>query len=123
MRNHSIVWSGMIGLLVLVGVLAIARSASAQNQSDIATMVANAKVPSDHEAIAQYYDREGAQAKAEAETHRKLVETYKKFEVQGATEWKNMAHHCEEMARHYEAVAKDDAALAAAHRAEAKKAQ
>lgn len=125
MRKHAMVGIGMIALLVLVGGLAIAWSASAQQQADIATMVANAKSPADHEAIAQYYEREEAQAKTEAETHRKLAETYKKFtpEVRPGTEWKNMAEHCEEMARHYEAVAKDDAALAAAHRAEAKKGQ
>lgn len=125
MKKYLIPTVTVIVFSIVVGLVAGPTPVSAQKQQDIATMVANAKAPADHEAIAQYYDQEAAQAKAEADTHRKLAETYKSFTpaVRPGTEWKNMAHHCEEMARHYAAVAKDDAALAAAHRAEAKKAQ
>lgn len=125
MTRYWISGSVVIALIIVVSGVATAPSVSAQQHMDIAQMVANAKTAADHDAIAQYYERDEAQAKAEAETHRKLAETYKKFtpEVRPGTEWKNMAGHCEEMARHYDAVAKDDAALAAAHHAEAKKAQ
>ena len=43
---------------------------------DLEKAVTGAKTPADHEAIASYYDREGATAKAKAEEHRKLAESY-----------------------------------------------
>ena len=82
---------------------------------DLEKAVAGAKTPADHEAIASYYDREGATATAKAEEHRKLAESYRILSISGRGQFP-MENHCRQLVRNYESVAADNAALAEAHR-------
>jgi hypothetical protein len=82
---------------------------------DLEKAVAGAKTPADHEAIASYYDRESATAKAKAEEHRKLAESYRTLSISGRGQFP-MENHCRQLVRNYESVAADNAVLAEAHR-------
>jgi len=90
--------------------------------ADIDEMIATMKTPADHEAIAVYFDKQAADAKAKAEEHRKMGEAYKKGG--GALAAKTHFHeHCEALVRSYTAEAKEYEALAASHRDMAKAAK
>jgi hypothetical protein len=75
--------------------------------------VTEAKTPADHEAIASYYDKEAATAKAKAAEHHKLMEAYRNLAGKGQF---RMEEHCQRLAQSYESIAADDTALATAHR-------
>jgi hypothetical protein len=85
---------------------------------DLEKAITGAKTPADHEAIASYYDREVATAKAKAEEHRKLAEAYKNIGRGRAP----MGGHCLRLAQNYESVVAENAALAEVHREMARKA-
>jgi len=111
------------GVVALVTALSLpAFTAGAAYAADIEEMIASAKTPADHEAIAAYFDKQAADAKAKAEEHRKMGESYKKGG--GALAEKTHFHeHCEALVKIYNQAAKDYAAMAAAHRDMAKKAK
>ena len=104
-----------IGILAFLGALALpALPAASADEADIEKMIQNAKTAVDHQAIADYYAREAAAAKAKADLHRKMGEDYKK--AGGALAGKTHFHeHCEALVRSFESLAKDYAALAEAH--------
>lgn len=101
-------------LLVLSSLAALTPKtwAGADQEQNIEQMVANAKTPADHQAIATYYDREATEYKSKAEFHRKLANTYKSLHLKPT----DTVHHCEEMAKDFDTLAKDASALAKAHR-------
>jgi hypothetical protein len=110
----------LVVLVLGVGLPALASSAWAQGQ-DINDMIANAKSPADHEAIAAYYDKAATAAEASAEQHKKMAETYAKLlrpdhpsSVEGHL--KPLPAHCKAEAKYYEGIATENRALAAAHR-------
>jgi hypothetical protein len=70
-------------------------------------MLATAKTASDHEAIAEEYEKEAADAEAQYEKHQAGVSMYQK-----GTE----RLHCARLARDYQQAQLDAAALAAYHR-------
>jgi hypothetical protein len=80
--------------------------------------IANAKTPAEHEAIADYYDKEAARLSGSAKLHHSTHKTYEKFRMKPPY----MAHHCDELANSYQQGANQAKALAADHRAMAKKA-
>src|SRR5712691_1049177 len=104
-----------LAMLALVAALLLptprAGVAEAQ-QFDLEKAVTGAKTPADHEAIASYYDREGATAQAKATEHRKM---------EGKGQFK-MEEHCQRLVQHCESIATDNAALAAAHQQMAREA-
>ncbi len=109
-----------LALLVFATAMPIrAMGADAVQESNLEQMIANAKTPADHEAIAAYYDREAAENASTAEFHRKLAKTYADLHIKPT----DMRHHCEQMAKYFADVAKDAKLLAAEHREMAKKAQ
>jgi len=109
-----------LAFLVLVTALPMpTMGASAAQEADLEQMIANAKTPADHEAIAAYYDREAADNDSKAEFHRKLAKTYADLHVKPS----DMRNHCEQMAKYFEGAAKDAKLLAAEHREMAKKAK
>ena len=101
----------LVVLVLGVGSTTLASSAWAQEQ-DINDMIAKAKSPADHEAIATYYDRDAAEAKAKAEQHMKMADSYTQFRP----DYKPLPRHCRAEAKYYEGIAAEDRALAAAHR-------
>jgi hypothetical protein len=96
-------------------------SAAGAAPFNIGKAVTGAKSPADHEAIASYYDRESATAKAKAEEHRKMALTYRHLSIPGRVQFP-MENHCQQLAQYYEKIATEDAALAAAHRQMAREA-
>jgi hypothetical protein len=95
-------------------------SAAAAEPFNIEKAVAGAKSPADHEAIAAYYDREGAAAHAKAEEHRKMALTYRHLSISGRVQFPES--RCRQLVQYYENVATEDAARAAAHRQMAREA-
>jgi hypothetical protein len=86
---------------------------------DIEKMIANAKTPDDHRAIADYYQREADEMKAKAAEHTKMAKEYRTGPFGSKT---HFHEHCETLARLYQNEAKEYAALAEAHRQMAAKA-
>ncbi len=104
------------GLIVLAAVLPTNWAAAQQavvTDSNVSEMVKNAKTSAEHEAIAAYYDREGAENEKKAELHRAMENMYTKPVNQ---------LHCSPLVKAYQQAAVQDKALAAYHREMAKKA-
>ena len=119
---------GFSAAIVGIGLLALpmlqASVVRAGEDDNIATMIENAKTPADHEAIAAYYDKQAAQAKKEAEIHRKMEKAYS---VGGSAGGKGtptpLPQHCATLVKYYDGLAQEYTTLAAAHRAMAKAAK
>ncbi len=80
-------------------------------------MIASAKAPADHEAIAAFYEQQAAEAKKKAELHRSTAETYRKLKMGKPVD---MAHMCDGIAAMWDKIATDNLKLAKAHRHMAK---
>ncbi len=106
--------------LVLLAAVALPTFPAVADQevtdANLDQMIANAKAPADHEAIAAFYDKEAADAEEKARIHHATHKTYESFKIKPI----DMAHHCDELAKFYERAAKQAKQLAAAHRAMAK---
>jgi hypothetical protein len=107
--------------LLMVAVAILGAQAPAADVPDVGKMVAAAKTPADHRALAEHYEREAAAARASAEMHRKMAAEYRK--AGGPAVKAQLPEHCEGLVKVYESAAKDFEAMARAHRemAEAKK--
>ena len=77
----------------------------------------SAKTAADHEAIAQYYDKQVAENEDKAKLHHATHHYYENFKIKPI----DMAKHCDELAKYYQRVADEDKKLAAGHREMAKK--
>jgi len=114
---------GLVALALGIGTTTLVSPVWGQGQ-DINDMIAKAKSPADHEAIAAYYDKEAAEAEAKAQEHKKMAETYTKLRpdhpasVEGHL--KPLPAHCMAEVKYYEGIATENRALAAAHRKIAK---
>ena len=110
----------IVAVLVAIGALAYAPLGSAQEGKSIDQMVAEAKTPADHEAIAAYYDKEAQEAHQKHAEHKKLADSYDLTpKLKGGT----MSKHCTDAGKKYEGIAKDYEAMAKAHRQMAKSAK
>ena len=108
------------GLLALLTLAAFPLHATEQ---DITSMIENAKTAADHEAIAAYYDRQAAEAKKQAELHRKMQKSYALGSATGKSSVTPFPQHCAALVKHYENAAQEYTTLAAAHRDAAKAAK
>jgi hypothetical protein len=118
---------GLGAVVVGIGLLALplvqpplARAAD----DDLSAMIEKAKTAADHEAIATRYDKQSADAKKEADIHRKMEKSYG-VAAGGGTKGGATAlpQHCAALAKHYDGLAAEYATLAAAHRDMAKAAK
>ena len=110
-----------LAMLALVAALYLPtqRAGAAEPEKfDIEKAITGAKTPADHEAIASYYEREVAAAKAKAEEHRKMEAAYRNI-ARGKTA---MEGHCHRLVQDYDGVAAENAALAKEHQHMARKA-
>jgi hypothetical protein len=86
---------------------------AAQEGKSIDQMIAEAKTPADHEAIAAYYENEAQKAHQEHAEHLKRRDSYATIPVlktkTGAVD------HCNTIAKKYADIAKEDEALAKLH--------
>jgi hypothetical protein len=86
---------------------------AAVTDDNLNQMIASAKTPADHEAIAVYYDTEAAENEKKASLHSRNKNMYSKLDFSA---------HCNALIGEYQQAAKQDKALAAFHREMAKKA-
>ena len=98
----------------------------AADDADIMERVQSAKNPADHEGIAQFYEKQAADATAKAAEHRKMGQAYKG--LSGTATGKGyatsaMPQHCEALAKDFDSEAKNFQAMAEAHRQLAKTAK
>jgi hypothetical protein len=82
-------------------------------------MIASAKKPAEHDAIATFYEQQAADAKKKAELHRNTADTYRKLKISKPVD---MAEMCDGIAAMWEKIAADNSRLAKAHREMAKQA-
>jgi len=115
-----------VGLItaVLALVFAYAPSGAAgqgKKIENIEQMIAEAKTPADHEAVAAVYEREAHKAREQEARHLKMRKAYGRF---GALKQKTgLVKHCQHIAGSYGKVAEEYEALAKLHRAMAAEAQ
>ncbi len=105
-------------MLIAAGLILLAVSAMptirATAQQTVVTddnlnqMIAHAKTPADHEAIAAYYDTEAAENEKKARFHTTNINMYSKL---------SFLPHCKALVKAFRDAADQDKALAAAHRA------
>lgn len=82
-------------------------------------MIASAKTPAEHEAIAEFYEQEATDAKKKAALHRNATDNYRKLKISKPV---GMAEMCDGIAAMWNKIAADDSRLARAHREMAKEA-
>jgi hypothetical protein len=80
-------------------------------------MIASAKTPAEHDAIAAFYEQQATEAKKKAELHRNTADTYRKLKVSKPV---GMAEMCDGIAAMWDKIATDTSRLAKAHREMAK---
>lgn len=108
-----------IVVLLAAGLFSLSTTrAGADEESDIEQMVSNAKTPTDHEAIAAYYDKQAAQSRAKSAWHKRLADRYRNFMRMSESKL-----HCDDLAKIDDRAAEDYTALAGAHRAMAQHAK
>ena len=76
----------MLAMLALAAALHLPTQRAGMAEAakfDVEKAVTGAKTPADHEAIASYYDREGAIAQGRVVEHRKWAESYRNIVVAG----------------------------------------
>jgi hypothetical protein len=124
--THTLKYGGrMLLAVVLLFVLtgnSFAQSAILSN-TELKSLVTNAKTKQDHEKLAAHFDAKAMQFETEAKEHRELAAAYRaapsgheqKHPMSGKT-----AAHCEHFATQMSAAAMDARSLAADHREMAK---
>jgi hypothetical protein len=119
-RSRSIPW--WAALLLLAGMAVLVSYAHAAEDVDIAQKVQSAKTAADHEAIAKYYDEQGADATKKAAMHRKMGESYKGMatSIGKGAGISSMPQHCEALAKDFDGEAEHYKAMAQTHRELAK---
>src|SRR5438132_10366510 len=86
---------------------------AAVTDDNLNQMIANAKTPAEHEAIAAFYEQQATEAKKKAELHRNTADTYRKLKISKPV---GMAEMCDGIAAMWDKIAADNARLAKAHR-------
>ena len=80
-------------------------------------MIASAKTPAEHEAIAAFYEQQATDAKKKAKLHRNTADTYRKLNISKPV---GMAEMCDGIAAMWDKIAADSSRAAEAHREMAK---
>ena len=109
---------GIVVTVLAVSVLGYHSISIAQEGKNIEQMIADAKTPADHEAIAAYYDQEAQAAHKKHEEHLKLEASYKN--IPHLASKTGLPAHCKQIATDYDKIAKQYESLAKMHREMAK---
>ena len=81
--------------------------------AEIAQKIEAANTRTDHEALASYYVKEAATARAVADKHRKMAKSYQGVPQRGGP---TMSTHCTSIAQWQESIASGYESMATAHR-------
>jgi hypothetical protein len=115
----KVVPATLLAIVFAAGIFLPGSPTSAGEEANLDKMILSAKTPAEHEAIAKEYERQAATAKAEAAMHVEMGENYKKMGG-GSIGKLHLDTHCDNLANLYEKIAKEDEALAKAHKEMAK---
>jgi hypothetical protein len=118
MKRATFIAVGLV--LFALASLPVIRASAQQTvvtDDNLNQMIASAKTPADHEAIAAYYEQQAADDKKKATLHREVAATYRKLNIAKPV---YMANMCDNIAAMWEKAAGDTENLAKAHQAMAK---
>ena len=119
MKTWKII-SAAVAMLAIV-TLGYLPFGSAEEGKNIEQMIAEAKTPADHEAIAAYYEKEAQEAHQKHAEHQQMSDSYAKVPVLKTKT--GAVAHCNTIAKNYEKIAKEYEALAKLHQEMAKSAK
>ena len=105
---------GIVMMVLAMGALGYLSVGAAEEGKSLEQMVAAAKTPADHEALAAYYEKEAQEAHQKHAEHLQLKAAYAK--VPHLTSKTGLPSHCDSIAKNYDQTAKEYEALAKAHR-------
>ena len=120
--NHRALALSVAALTVIVAFALPTFRAVAAAETSIDKMIATAKTASDHEAIANYYKQQAADARSKADMHKKMAEQYSMSGIGNQATKTHFHQHCEALVRSYQTQANEFDALAKAHQDMAAKA-
>lgn len=112
----------IVSLLLLSAVLAGCASAPGGPSPDLLQKIESARTRGDHEALATYYAKQAAAARALAAEHRKMAQSYQGM-FAGGRGGASMPAHCNAIVRSQEGIATEYEGMAAAHRQMAEQAK
>jgi hypothetical protein len=119
MKRISILFAA--GLMLLAAGALRTTSAGAQQpvvtSDNLDQMITNAKTPTDHDAIAAFFEQEAAEAKKKADLHRRIAETYRNLKIPKPV---YMAEMCDSIAAMWDKIAADEEKLSKQHHEMAK---
>lgn len=84
--------------------------------AELLQKIENARTPADHNELAVYYEAAAAEAKANADTHRKMARSYSIREPIGRGGGASMNRHCNAIADRYAETAQEYSMMATLHR-------
>lgn len=102
-------------LLLLSAVLAGCASGPNEPSPDLLQKIESARTRSDHEALATYYTKQAAAARALAAEHRKMAQSYQGM-FAGGRGGASLPAHCNAIVRSQEGIAAEYEGMAAGHR-------
>src|SRR5262245_10163913 len=107
----------LMGMTVLAGVALTAEAKEGVSKRALKEMIAGAKSPADHKAIAAHFSAEAAKATAKAKEHAEMIEWYRQAgEGLKKTPYApGTVDHCERLVNNYKAAADEYMALAREH--------
>jgi hypothetical protein len=116
-------WKTTGAAVVLLAIVALGYLpfGSAEEGKSIEQMIAEAKTPADHEAIAIYYEKEAQEAHQKHAEHQQMSDSYAKVPVLKTKT--GAVAHCNTIAKNYEKIAKEYETLAKLHKDMAKSAK
>ncbi len=116
MKTHLEISRRTAGAMLALGVgLAGCAELATRPSQAIQQKIEAARTPADHEALAEYYVKEAAAARAKAEDHRNMAKRYGSWPPsgRGGASW---AAHCDAAASSYADIARRYDTMAAEHR-------
>jgi hypothetical protein len=120
--NHRRLAVSVVTLTAMVTFAVPTFRAGAADEASIEKMIATAKTASDHEAIANYYKQQAAEARSKADMHKKMAEQYSMSGIGNQATKTHFHQHCETLVRSYQTQANEFDALAKTHQDMAAKA-
>ena len=120
--NHRALALSVAALTTIILLAVPTLRAVAAEEMSIDKMIATAKTASDHEAIANYYKQQAAEARSKADMHKKMAEQYSMSGIGNQATKTHFHQHCEALVRSYQTQANEFDALAKTHQDMAAKA-
>ena len=107
--------------IVALGYRPFSSAAAEKGMEHMEQMITEAKTPTDHEALAAFYEKEAQEARQKQAEHQQMSEAYAKIPVLKTKT--GAVTHCNAIAKKYAEIAKEDEALAKMHKEMAKSAK